>query len=105
MEVEYGEKMAQEITIAANSEVPIKPLIESAIRSELERLDLAILRTERRLRMFEEKYDMPTDQFENKFGNADLSETLDYIEWYGEVRTMALLYEQKKALTGVNFVD
>ncbi len=97
--------MIQEITLAAESEMPIKPLLESAIRSELEKLQLAILRTKRRLDRFEEKYEMGTNQFKKKYESAELSESLDYIEWFGEIETLSMLLDRQKALIGVCFVD
>lgn len=95
----------QEITLAAESEMPIKPLLESAIRSELEKLQMAIVRTRRRLDHFEEKYEMDTFQFKKKYVSAELSESLDYIEWFGEIETLSMLIDRQKALTGINFVD
>jgi hypothetical protein len=97
--------MIQEITLAAESEMPIKPLLESAIRSELEKLRLAIVRTKRRLDQFEEKYEMDTIQFKKKYETAELVESLDFIEWFGEIETLSALISRQKALTGVSFVD
>ena len=34
--------MLQEITLAINAEMPIRPLLESAIRSELDKVQTAI---------------------------------------------------------------
>lgn len=97
--------MAQEIILAANSETPIRPLIQSAISSELDKIKWAIFRTKKRMHTFEKEYGMSSDRFRQKFANAELSESLDYIEWFGEIKTMEILVEQKKALEGIDFVD
>jgi len=97
--------MIQEITISGNSEIPIRPLIESAVQSELRTLDMAIHRTNQRLISFQEKYNMGSDEFENRFETGDISESLDFIEWLGEIKTLALLNAHKQTLRGVNFAD
>ncbi|MCP4351711.1 MAG: hypothetical protein GY795_40105 [Desulfobacterales bacterium] len=97
--------MIQEVIISGNTEVPIKPLIESAIRSELRMLELAVQRTGERLNSFEKKYDITTDDFRTSFENGELAESLDFIEWLGEIRTAEVLNAQKHALEEVNFAD
>ena len=97
--------MIQEITISGHSEFPIRPLIESAIQSELRTLDMAILRTNQRLISFQEKYNMSSSEFENRFETGDISESLDFIEWLGEIKTLARLNAHKQTLRGVNFAD
>jgi len=72
---------------------------------KLDKIQLAIFRTNKRLGMFERKYGMTSQEFAKKIENAELKESIDYIEWLGEIKTLALLDEKKNALTGVNFVD
>ncbi|MCP4104114.1 MAG: hypothetical protein GY749_01030 [Desulfobacteraceae bacterium] len=97
--------MIQEVIISGNTEIPIKPLIESAVRSELRMLELAVQRTGERLCAFEKKYDIATDEFRIRFENGEITESLDFIEWLGEIRTAEILKAQKHALEGVNFAD
>jgi len=97
--------MIQEITISGHSEISIRPLIESAIQSELRSLNLAIKRTEYCLISLEKKYNMSSDEFKKCFKTGELNESLDFIEWFGEVKTLHLLNTQKQALTEVHFAD
>ena len=48
--------MAEQITITTNAQIVLKPLIESALRSELRMLELSLQRTARRLETFESQY-------------------------------------------------
>lgn len=41
---------------------------------------------------------MSSEEFEQKFNNAELNESLDFIEWFGEVKTLRLLNQQQNAL-------
>lgn len=92
--------MLQEITIRAESSEPIKPLLESAIRTELKAIQHAINRTRERIAEFEKQFSMSTDEFLSRFTKDDLGETLEYMDWWGETKMLALLEEQKRALEG-----
>ena len=43
---------------------------------------------------------MSTDEFLRRFNKDDLGETMDFIDWYGETKMVASLFEQKKAIEG-----
>jgi hypothetical protein len=90
--------MIQEITIKSDSSVNLKPLIEAAIRGELKVLTHGIKRTRAKLAEFEQQFGMSSDEFEQKFANAELNESLDFIEWFGEIKTLRLLSQQQNAL-------
>ena len=93
--------MLQEVMVSSDAPVPIRPLIESAIRSELRMLDLALERTRRRLLDFESKYVMSSEDFQSRFENGEVAESLDFIEWAGEVKTLQMLAAQRQALLGI----
>jgi len=90
--------MTQQVTITTDAQVPLKPLIESAIRAELRMLELGLERTRQRLRAFEERYGMTSEEFERRFNAGDLAESLDFIEWAGEIKTYELLEAQWQTL-------
>lgn len=75
-----------------------KPLLQSAIRSELKTLRYGIVRTRERLIEFEEQFAMDTMDFEQKFETGKLEETLDFIEWWGEIKTLHLLEDKQRSL-------
>ena len=92
--------MLQEIVIRVESNEPVRQLLESAIHNELKTIQHGINRTSERLAAFEKHYSMETEEFLRRFTKDDLGETMDFIDWYGETKMLALLEEQKRALEG-----
>jgi len=90
--------MLQQITIQTTDAKRLKPLIQSAIRSQLEDVEHGIQLTKERLAAFEKKYSMSTAEFERRFHPGDLEETLEFIEWEGEIETLHLLEEKKSII-------
>jgi len=86
--------------VSTDSSVALKPLLESAIRSELRMLELSLRRTHQRLRSFERRYGLNSKEFEHRFASGELQESLDFIEWAGEIKTYHLLRTQQQALQG-----
>ena len=93
--------MLQHITIESESNLEIKPLLETAIQGEVRSIQHGINLTLARLEAFENQYGMNTAEFLRRFNPDDLSETLDFIDWQGETKMLALLEEKKKALEGM----
>jgi hypothetical protein len=93
--------MSQQVTITTEAGAPLKPLIESAVRTELRMLELGLERTAERLRGFERQYGLSTDEFESRFDAGEIQESLDFIEWAGELKTYRLLQAQWQALDQV----
>ncbi len=93
--------MLQNITITTNSKVSLKPLLESAIQTESKVLALGLRRTQERLAEFEQRYGFTSDEFERRFAARELDESLDFIEWLGEIKTLRLLTEQQQAPQGL----
>ncbi len=56
----------------------LKPLIESALRSELRMLELSLQRTAQRLQTFESQYELTSDEFERRFNAGEIEESLDF---------------------------
>ena len=90
--------MSQQIIVSTDVPIDLKPLIKAAIRSELQRLDLSLDRTAMRLRIFETQYGLTSEGFMRRFEAGELHESLDYIEWAGEIKTYHLLQTQQRAL-------
>ncbi len=90
--------MVQEVIIRANTQVPLKTLLELALRSELKVLILGINRTRDRLSSFETQYSMDSKEFESRFADHQLEESLDFIDWMGEIKTLRLLEEKQHTL-------
>ena len=93
--------MAQQVIVTTDAQVALKPLLESALRSELRLRELSLQRTSQRLRAFEAQYGLTSDEFEHRFNAGEVEESLDFIEWAGEIKTYRLLDAQRHALQGV----
>lgn len=90
--------MVQQITITADTPIALKPLIESAVQSEMRMLELGVERTIQRLHTFEEQYGLTSTEFEQRFESGAVDESLDFIEWAGEIKTYHLLKLQLQTL-------
>lgn len=93
--------MTQQVIITSDASVAVLPLIRSAIQTELSLLALGIQRTSQRLQRFEDQYNMASSEFERRFFAGQLGDTLDFIEWAGEIKTLKVLQSQRRALQEV----
>jgi len=89
--------MLQQITIQTPDAKRLKPLLKSAIQNQLDEIEHGIQLTRAKLEAFEKQYKMSTAEFLRRFTPHDLGETLDFIEWQGETKMLALLEEKKTA--------
>ena len=90
--------MVQTVVVTADAPVALKPLIQSALRSEAKMLELGLERTRQRLRDFEARYGLTTEEFEHRFERSLVEESLEFIEWAGELKTHRLLEAQVQTL-------
>ena len=90
--------MLQQITIEIQDASEFESVLRGALDREVHLVEYAILRTWDRLREFEQRFGMSTDEFKRRFNADDLGETLDFIEWDGEIDTLRLLEEKKKMI-------
>lgn len=94
-----------ELVLVSSRQLPLRPLIETALTNEVRLLEIGVRRTERRLRAFETAYQMTTREFVRRFENDELPETLELAEWIGEYRLLQRLNEKTEALKGVRFAN
>ena len=92
--------MLQHITIETPNAKRLKPLLKSAIQCQLDDIEHGIQLTCAKLEAFEKQYNMSTAEFLRRFTPDYLGETLDFIEWQGETKMLALLEEKKAAFKG-----
>ncbi|OQY81898.1 MAG: hypothetical protein B6D41_18985 [Chloroflexi bacterium UTCFX4] len=90
--------MIQEIVIKSNAPISLKPLVESAIRGKLKLLELGIKRTQEQLAVFEQAHGMSTSEFERRFNDQDLQESLEFLDWWMEAQALHELEEEYRAL-------
>lgn len=90
--------MLQQITIQTPNAKKLKPLIRSVIENEIYDVEHGIKKTRVKLKAFEKQFGMTSAEFERRFKPGDLEETLDFIEWMGEIKTLRLLEEKRNTL-------
>jgi hypothetical protein len=89
--------MLQQITIQTPNAKRLKPLIRSVIENAVYDVEHGVQKTRVKLEAFEKQFGMSTAEFERRFKPGDLEETLDFIEWEGEIKTLRLLEEKLDA--------
>ena len=90
--------MRQQVVVTTDAPAALKPLLASAIQSELRMLELGLARITERLQAFKKQYSLTSEEFEQRFETGEVGERLDYIEWAGEIKTYRRLEEQWQAL-------
>jgi hypothetical protein len=89
--------MLQQVTIQTRNAKRLKPLLKRAIKSQLDDIDRGIQLTRARLDAFEKQYGLSTVEFLHRFKPGELEETLDFLDWQGETKMLALLEEKRDA--------
>ena len=87
--------MLQQVTVQTSNAKRLKPLLKSAIQNQLDDIEHGIQLTHAKLKAFEKQYAMSTAEFLRRFKPGDLEETLDFIDWQGETKMLALLEEKR----------
>jgi len=85
--------MHQQVVVTPDAPAALKSLLASAIQSELRMLELGLACIAERLQAFEKQYGLTSEEFEQRFATGEIGESLDYIEWAGEIKTYRRLLE------------
>lgn len=94
-----------QVILVSPSGAPIRALVESALRSELKMIELSLGQVERNLQAFEQKHGMSTTEFYRHLTEDEVQETLEFIEWAGEYKTLLRLQEKRRALQEIQFAN
>ena len=81
----------------------LKQFIEEALSRRIASLKDGIRRTEERIKEFESKYQMSTQEFLHRYENDEIQETLELDEWIGESLMLKGLQEDLDTLRGLFF--
>jgi len=92
--------MLGQVMVTTESPSVLRPLLRTAIQNEAKSLTHGIKRTRERLTAFEKQFGMTSEEFERRYGAAEIDESLESIEWLGEIKMLSVLSEQKLALDG-----
>jgi hypothetical protein len=93
------------LTLVSPHERSLRPLVQAALENELRLLRAGIERTERRLKELESQYGMSSSEFLRRYGEDELEETLELIEWVGELRLLERLCEQAETVQEIRFAN
>ena len=81
-------------------------LVQSAIESEIAKLELALKMAEKRLIPFEQKYRVTSDHFIAEMAAEDLDDNdEEYVRWAGEYKLMQRLQDKLQKLQEINYDD
>ena len=94
-----------DIKLISSGKREIKSLVEAALTNESRLLEAGVHQTERRLKEFEHKYQMVTQEFVSRYENDEFIETLDFDEWIGEYRILERLREKTETLKDIRFAN
>lgn len=90
--------MLQEITIRTENAEALKPLVRAAMEREVKLLEYSVKRTWDALRVFEQRFNMPTEEFERKFNAREIKESLETIDWWMETEALHFLESQLQSM-------
>lgn len=93
------------LTLVSSHPLPLKPLVGSALRKELRLWEAGIRRSTEKIAALEQRHDLATSAFVQRYENDEMEETLELAEWIGEQRLLARLEEKAQTLRELQFAD
>jgi hypothetical protein len=94
-----------ELKLISHHSAPMRPIVESALIGALHSIEAGIQRTNQRLRVFESRYRLTTEEFIKRYRNDEFQETTDFDEWIGEYKMLQGLHEDADRLRGIRIAD
>ena len=96
-----------ELKIICEYPESIRQLIEEVVTQKLRSIEDGLHRTQERLKEFETKYQLSTEEFLHSFENDELQHRLDmeFDEWIGESWMLQSLRGELEQLRGIKFVN
>ncbi len=82
-----------QLIIKSATAAQVRPLIQAALEHELRFLKIGIQKTTRNLQRLEQRFDMESQQFYQKFQTGMMGDEMDYLKWAGEYETLLQLQE------------
>lgn len=100
----HKEDNMAELKIICEYPETLKQFIEEILSKRITSLEDGIRRTEQRIKEFENKYQMSTEEFLRRYENDEIQETLEIDEWIGESWMLKRLQEDLDMFKGIEFV-
>jgi hypothetical protein len=86
------------VIVRSQTELSLKPLLESAIQRELKAVVHELDRSQAKLAAFEQRYGLNSAEFVRRYQGRQLERSVDLVDWWDEIQTSALLQQQVQAL-------
>ncbi len=92
------------VTSSQNTEADLLHLVQSAVESEIRRLEIGLQIARQRLERFEQKYGVTSEYFIENMSAEDLEGGDDeYVEWAGEYELYKRLEEKLNRLRSLQY--
>jgi hypothetical protein len=94
-----------EVILKTNKPDKVSEILKDALESEKSRIRYSLELTRKRLKKFEQKYNISSQIFINQWSAEDLQGgDMEYVEWAGEYRFSLTLNERLAALESIEYV-
>jgi hypothetical protein len=95
-----------EIILKTNKPDKVSEILKETLETERSRVKYSLEMTKNRLNKFEQKYNISSEEFINKWSAEDLKGgDMEYVEWAGEYRISLNLSERLAALKSIKHVS
>lgn len=94
-----------ELTLKTNYDYPLRGLVDAALETQTRVLLSGIHRTEANLRGFEERHGIGSTEFERRYADDEIEESLEYVEWLGELRMLRRLQEKLDVIRDISIAN
>ena len=94
-----------QLTLISSDTDSLRPFVQGALDREADLLETSIEKTKKRIRDFEARYQLSTEEFLECYRENKIQETLETIEWVGESRMLTSLQESLRTLRGIQIED
>lgn len=91
-----------QVILRSQSAEPLLPLVNAVLKAEMDSILLGIQRTEAKIKKFEEKHGMRTEDMSKKKSSEINGGEMELLEWEGEVETLRRLKRKLQALTEID---
>jgi len=85
------------LSVDVKSEIARQALIGALTREQTLARN-AVERTKKRLKEYEQRYGMKTEEFYARFKSGELGDTDDYIDWAGEYELLKHVEEEEREI-------
>ncbi|MCG7850475.1 MAG: hypothetical protein MIO93_15060 [ANME-2 cluster archaeon] len=72
----------------------VAPVVKDSINREIILLESKINLLKSEIKKFEEKYQLTSPEFKEKFDNGNLDDSQDFFEWWGLIRGLETLEDR-----------